>query len=92
MPVSILQISNLFNLLSNHFIDDFKSLKSILDTYVFIEFNSNKAFTITNLSALIEKNFEENDFLSCDENAIRFLDLVKKIIRNLSWISENRVF
>ena len=99
MSVTSLQIKDLFNLISTHFIDNFERFsastvtnwKSYLDTTSFVTINNNKAFTIINLSTLIEKLFEINDLLTCGDNALRFVELAKNnpSLDKLSWMSAN---
>ena len=96
MSVTSLQIQDLFNLISTHFVDNFNRFSTStvsnwkhIDTSIYISFNDDKAFTYNNLSALIEKIFVSNDLSKCGENAVRFVQFVKNNLTDdkLSWAS-----
>lgn len=99
MSVTSLQITNLFNLISVHFIDNFVRFKSstltnwssYLDSSPYILFNDNKAFTLVNLPSLIEKIFNTHNFLKCGENAIKLVDYIKSNTESpeLNWVSQS---
>jgi hypothetical protein len=66
--VTSLEITNLFNCLSSHFIDNARfnaaaltNMAKYLTPTNYITFNDNKPFTIVNLSALILKIFTTNN-------------------------------
>ena len=97
--VTSLEITNLFNCLSSHFIDNFARFNAAALTNMakyltptnYITFNDNKPFTIVNLSALILKIFTTNNPLHCGENALRFIDFVKSTTDfndGKTWISQ----
>ena len=102
MSVLSQKIKDLFNYLSTHFHDDFSRLSATtlskylehLDVSLIVNSHDNIEPSYKNLSSLIEKIFEKQDFLTCGENAIAFVNFVKSNSNKLSdpkfmWISSS---